>query len=97
MPSSPHATASPSIDAGARAQPGERLDDEREALGEVIVRPAVELYPRAVLARDDAKSVVLDLVQPQLAGRRLRGWVGRQRAMKPAGKARGCKDMGRRN
>src|SRR5271165_7004981 len=33
-------------DAGARTQPGEALDDEREALGEVVARPTVE--PHAV-------------------------------------------------
>jgi len=51
-------------DAGARAQPSEGLDDEREALGQVIARPAVELHPPAVLAGDHAEAVVLDLVQP---------------------------------
>jgi hypothetical protein len=35
-------------DAGARAQAGEGLDDEREALGQVIARPAVEPQPPAI-------------------------------------------------
>ena len=81
-------------DAGARAQLGERLDDEREAVGQVIARPAVELHPLVVLAGDDPKAVVLDFVQPVVAGRRLRGDVGRQGAMKPAGRVRGRNDMG---
>jgi hypothetical protein len=66
MPSSPHATAWPS-------KPGEALDDERAALGEVVARPTVEPHAVAVLAGDHAETVVLDLVQPQLAGRRARG------------------------
>jgi len=38
----------PVDDAGPRAQPGERLDDQREAVGQVIARPAVELHARAI-------------------------------------------------
>jgi hypothetical protein len=64
-------------DAGARAQPSERLDDEREAVGQVGARPAVELHPLAFLAGDHPEAVVLDLMQPLFAGRRLWGW-GRQ-------------------
>jgi hypothetical protein len=60
-------------DAGARAQLGERPDDQREAVGEVVARPAVELHPVAALAGDDPEAVVLDLVQPIIAGGRLRG------------------------
>jgi hypothetical protein len=59
-------------DAGLRAQLGHCLDDERKAIGQVIARPAVELHPFAVLARDDAEAVVLDFVQPLLARGRLR-------------------------
>jgi hypothetical protein len=53
---------------GARAQPRHRLDDQRGGIGQ-----AVGPHPLAVLARDDAETVVLDLVQPRVAGRRLRG------------------------
>src|SRR6516225_9574457 len=60
-------------DAGARAQLGECLDDERETVGQVVARPAVELHPRALPAGDHTEAVVLDLVQPLLAGGRLRG------------------------
>ena len=62
-----------------RVQCGERLDDEREAVGQVIAQPAVELHPFAVLAGDHAKPVVLDLVEPQLAGRRLWSFGGKAR------------------
>src|SRR5438552_7758071 len=68
-------TTPPAVDDdGARAQPGQGLDDQREAIGEVKV---------AVLAGDDAEAVVLDLVQPRLAARRLRrfgGQAGRDEA-----------------
>ena len=66
--------------AGARAQPGERINDEREAVGEVIARTAVKPHLRAVLAGDDAKSIMLDLMQPLAAGRQLigLGWKARR-------------------
>jgi hypothetical protein len=54
-------------DAGARTQAGERLDDQREAVGQVVARAAVEPHARTLLARDDAEAVVLDLVQPLAA------------------------------
>ena len=44
----------------------------REA--EVIAGPAVEPHSIAVLARHDPEAVVLDLMQPPLAGRRLQGF-----------------------
>jgi hypothetical protein len=62
--------------AGPGAQLGDRLYDERESVGQVIARPAVELHPFAVLAGDDAKAVMLDFVQPLLARRRLRSIDG---------------------
>jgi hypothetical protein len=69
----------PVDDAGARAQPSEALNDEREAVGQVVARPAVELHPIAVLARDDPEAVMLDFVQPRLAGRWVRGGCGEAR------------------
>ena len=48
----------------ARAQAGERLDDQREAIGQVVAGPAVQPHAGIVLARDDPEAVVLDLVQP---------------------------------
>src|SRR5262249_45237516 len=42
-------------DAGARAQAGQRLDNEREAVGEVIARTAVEPHSRAVFAGNNPK------------------------------------------
>src|SRR5215472_18709670 len=47
----------PVDDAGARAQPGERINDQREATGEVIARTAVEPHLRAGLAGDNAEAV----------------------------------------
>ena len=44
----------PIDDAGARAQAGHRLDDQREAAGEVVARTAIKPHLRTVLARDDA-------------------------------------------
>jgi glucose-6-phosphate dehydrogenase assembly protein OpcA len=54
----------PIDDAGPRAQACQRLDDQREAIGEVIAGTAVELHLCGILAGDDPKAVVLDLVQP---------------------------------
>jgi hypothetical protein len=69
----------------------------REALGQIIAGPAVELHPRAILAGDHAETVVLDLVQPRLAEGGRGAEVGRHGAMKPAGRALEGKDMaGRR-
>src|SRR5262249_41362732 len=44
-------------DAGARAQAGQCLDDQREAAGEVLAGTAVEPHLRASLAGDDAEAV----------------------------------------
>ena len=61
-------------DAGARAQAGERINDQREAAGEVIARTTVEPHRRAGLAGNDAEAVMLDFVQPLAAGRQLVGF-----------------------
>ena len=53
--------------AGAREQAGQRVDDQWEAMGEIIAGTAVESHLRAVLAGNDAKAVVLDLMQPLAA------------------------------
>ena len=58
-------------DAGAGAQASQHLDYQWEATGEVIAWTAVEPHPRAVLACNDAEAVVLDFVQPSVAGRQL--------------------------
>src|SRR5262245_17446842 len=67
-------------DAGPRAQAGQRLDNHREAVGEVVARTAVEPHLRASLAGNDSEAVVLDLVQPLAAGRQLIGfgWEARR-------------------
>jgi len=36
--------------------------NQREAVGQVVARSAVELHPRAILARDHAEAIVLDLM-----------------------------------
>ena len=43
---------------------GHSCDDQREATGEIIARTAVEPHSVAVVAGDDPKAIVLDLVQP---------------------------------
>ena len=50
-------------DAGPGAQLGDCLDDERESVGQVITRSAIELHPFALLARNDMEPVVLDFLQ----------------------------------
>jgi hypothetical protein len=56
-------------DAGPRAQPRERLNNQREAMGQA----GFGASPACLLASDHPEAVVLDLVQPVLAGGRLRG------------------------
>ena len=75
-------------DAGARAQAAQRLDNQREAMGEVIAGTAIEPHLRAVLARNDAEAVVLDLMRQSLPEGSLSVLVGRHGAMKPAGRVR---------
>jgi hypothetical protein len=51
------------------------LDDQLEAIAQVVAGAAVESYAVAIFARDGAEAVVLDLVQPIAAGRRLIFWL----------------------
>src|SRR6516162_3532847 len=46
-------------DARARAQACQRLNDQREAVREVVPRTAIERHLRAVLAGNDAEAVML--------------------------------------
>ena len=64
-------------DARARAEAGQRVDDQREATGEIIARTAVEPDPRASLTPNNAEAVVLNLMQP-IGCRRVayRFWLG---------------------
>ena len=79
-------------DARVRLEQRQRLDDEREAPGQIVARPAVEPHLLAGLAGDDPEAVVLDLVQPLARGGRARGlrreaWgdeAGRQDTHAPA-------------
>ena len=50
---------------------------------EVIAGTAVEPHPLAVLAGDDAKAIVLDLVQPLAAGWQLIGFGWETRRDEP--------------
>ena len=63
-------------EAGAHRQASDGLDDLREAVGEIVAIPRVQPNATAVAPRHDAEAVVLDLVQPALAARRLLGWTG---------------------
>jgi hypothetical protein len=76
MPSSSQATASSSMMQERERSRATRLDDQREAVGQVVARSAVEPHAVAVLAGDDAETVVLDLVQPRSACWRLRRFGG---------------------
>ena len=51
-------------------------DDQREAAGEVIAGTAVEPHPLTILAGDHSESIVLNLMQPQAAGRQRVGSGG---------------------
>jgi hypothetical protein len=75
---------------------GYRLDDEREAIGQIIARTAVELHPFVVLTGYDPKPVVLDFVQPRSPEGGCGALVGRHGATKPAGRTRGRNDMASR-
>jgi hypothetical protein len=74
--------------AGARAQSGERINDQREAASHVIAGAAVEPHAVAILASDDAKSIVLNLMQPQSAGRQRVGFGGEARRDEAVWKSR---------
>ena len=74
--------------AGARAQPGERINDQREAVGEIVAWTAVEPHLHALLAGNDAEAVVLDLMQPLDAGWQFVGFCRKARRDEPAGKLR---------
>jgi hypothetical protein len=78
-------------DAGPGAQLGDRLDDKRESVGQVIAWPTIELHPFAVLARDDAEAVMLDFVRPLLARRRLRSINGEARRNEPSRQGTGTR------
>ena len=54
-------------DARALTQAGQRLDNQRKTIGQIIAGPAVEPHLCAVLAGNYPKAIVLDLVQPLAA------------------------------
>jgi hypothetical protein len=59
-----------------RRQVRNRLDDLREAVGEVIAVTRVQPHARAIASRHDAEAIVVDLAYPASAGGRLLGRVG---------------------
>ena len=61
----------------------QRLDDQREATGEVVTWTTVEPHLRAVLAGNNAKAVMLDLMQPLAAGGQLIGFCWEARRDEP--------------
>jgi hypothetical protein len=71
-------------------------------IGQVVPRSAIEPHALAVLASDDAEAVVLDLVQPRVAGWRLRSFGGqawrdeaeRQGIVPPRARMRGASNHG---
>jgi hypothetical protein len=70
-------------DAGARPRPRQRVDDQREAAGQVVARPAVELDPLAVLAGDDADASCLFSCSHSSPEGGLGALVGRPGEIKP--------------
>src|SRR5262245_45456498 len=71
-----------------RAQAGQRLNDQREAMGEVVARTAVEPHLCAGLAGNDAEAVMLHFGSQWLPYGSLSVLVGRHAAMNPAGRVR---------
>jgi len=57
--------------AGARAQTGQRLDNQWKSMGEIIPRPAVEPHALTGLPGDYPEAIVLNLDQPFRPGGRL--------------------------
>jgi|SRR5262245_26149202 len=76
-PLSSQATASPSMMQEREPQAGQRLDDQREAMGEVITRTAVEPHLRVLLAGNDAEAAMLDFMQRRRAAYGF-GWETRR-------------------
>jgi hypothetical protein len=74
--------------ARARTQPGERINDQRKAVGEVVARTAIEPYQCALLAGNDGKPSCLISCSQSLPEGSLSVLVGRQGAMNPAGRVR---------
>ena len=77
-------------DARVRLEQRQRLDDQREARGQIVARPAVEAHLFAGLAGDDAETVVLNLVQP-FTGRGRAWGLRREAGGNEAGREHGRK------
>src|SRR5262245_52505639 len=70
-------------DAGARAEARQGLDDEREAIGEIVARTAIKPHLRALLPGNDAEAIVFDLMQPSASRWQLIGFGGETRRDEP--------------
>ena len=61
-------------DARSHRQARDRVDDLREACREIVAIAGEQAHAFGVAARNDAETVVLDLVNPACPFRRLLGW-----------------------
>jgi hypothetical protein len=61
------------------SKPRQALDDQREPVGQVVARTAIEPHLRAVLAGDDPETIMLDFMQPQRTAGRCGGLDGEAR------------------
>src|SRR4051812_13991415 len=80
----------PIYDARSRWKACKRLDNEREAIGEIVTRPAVEPHPLPILraiTRKPSHLISCSHIAPEGG---CAAFTGRHGAMKPAGRARGC-------
>jgi hypothetical protein len=88
MPSSLQHTASPSMIHERERQAGERLDDQWEAVGQVVAGAAVEPHSRSVLTGNDTKPSCLISCNQAPPERGFGALVGRHGAIKPDGRVR---------
>jgi hypothetical protein len=86
VPDGPRRSTPPPHDAGLGAQTGLGIGDRREAVCQVIARTAVEPHTVTVLAGDDPNTVILDFMDPQIAGGRPAGPGGEARPDEPGRK-----------
>ena len=75
---------------------GDRLDDEREAIGQIIAGPAIQPNPLALLRAMTRKPSCLISCSHSSPEGGCGALVGRHGATKPAGRTRGRNDMASR-
>jgi len=61
----------------------QRIDDQWEAISQIIAWSAIEPHLRAVLAGNDAEAIMLYLVDPLAARRQASGFCGQARRDEP--------------